>query len=115
MNVMVEDAKLLVESGADGLVFGCLDKEATVDVEACKAILKPFEGDLKVNFTFHRAFDVAQDPFKAAQVISELGFSRILTSGQVKSRPWKYHLFFDIISYHIICQKNYIISFISYR
>jgi hypothetical protein len=32
-----------------------------------------------------------------------------------KSRPWKYHLFFDIISYHIIGQKNDIISFISYR
>jgi hypothetical protein len=30
-------------------------------------------------------------------------------------RHWKYHLFFDIISYHIICQKNDIISFISYR
>jgi hypothetical protein len=31
------------------------------------------------------------------------------------TRHWKYHLFFDIISYHIICQKNDIISFISYR
>jgi hypothetical protein len=30
-------------------------------------------------------------------------------------KHWKYHLFFDIISYHIICQKNDIISFISYR
>jgi hypothetical protein len=29
------------------------------------------------------------------------------------SRHWKYHLFFDIISYHIICQKNDIISFIT--
>jgi hypothetical protein len=33
----------------------------------------------------------------------------------VVSRHWKYHLFFDIISYHIICQKNDIISFISYH
>jgi hypothetical protein len=24
----------------------------------------------------------------------------------VHSRHWKYHLFFDIISYHIICQKK---------
>jgi hypothetical protein len=31
------------------------------------------------------------------------------------SRAWKYHLFFDIISYHIICQKKDIISFISYH
>jgi hypothetical protein len=30
-------------------------------------------------------------------------------------RHWKYHLFFDIISYLIISQKNDIISFISYR
>jgi hypothetical protein len=33
----------------------------------------------------------------------------------ISSRHWKYHYFFDIISYHIICQKNDIISFISYR
>ena len=33
--------------------------------------------------TFHRAFDVAQDAFKAVEIIKELGFSRLLTSGQV--------------------------------
>ena len=35
------------------------------------------------NLTFHRAFDVAQDAFKAVEIIKELGFSRVLTSGQV--------------------------------
>ena len=35
------------------------------------------------NLTFHRAFDVAQDAFKAVEIIKELGFSRLLTSGQV--------------------------------
>jgi phosphoinositide-3-kinase regulatory subunit 4 len=37
-----------------------------------------------------------------------------VTYRRVSHRHWKYHLFFDIISYHIICQKNDIISFISY-
>ena len=43
--------------------------------------MKKYQTEL--NLTFHRAFDVAQDPFKAVEVIKELGFSRILTSGQV--------------------------------
>jgi hypothetical protein len=30
-----------------------------------------------------------------------------------KIRHWTYHFFFDILSYHIICPKNDIISFIS--
>jgi hypothetical protein len=32
-----------------------------------------------------------------------------------KSRHWTYHFLFDILSYHIICRKNNIKSFISYR
>jgi hypothetical protein len=31
------------------------------------------------------------------------------------TRHWTYHFFFDIQSYHIICPKNDIMSFISYR
>ena len=80
---MAEDAKVLVEHGADGIVIGCLDKEGNVDVEAVKKILKAIQSE-KVSLTFHRAFDLVRDPFKAAETIIDLGFHRILTSGQVR-------------------------------
>ena len=72
----------LVEAGADGIVFGCLDKQANIDVNGCKLILDAVKNN-PINLTFHRAFDVVQDPIKTANVIKELGFTRILTSGQV--------------------------------
>ena len=54
-----------------------------MDFKGCNLILEAVKGT-KVNFTFHRAFDVLQDPIKAAEEIKNLGFTRILTSGQVR-------------------------------
>jgi copper homeostasis protein len=37
---------------------------------------------LELETTFHRAFDVVSNPFKTLHQLIELGFDRILTSGQ---------------------------------
>ena len=66
----------------DGFVLGCLDADANVDVAACQALLKE-SADRPV--TFHRAFDMARDPVAALETVAELGFSRVLTSGQEKT------------------------------
>ena len=66
----------------DGFVLGCLDVDANVDVAACKALLL---GDVTKSVTFHRAFDMTRDPVAALETIAELGFSRVLTSGQEKT------------------------------
>lgn len=82
MEVMLRDAKLAVEHGADGLVFGILTSDGSVDAERCKQMIEMAQGRQTV---FHRAFDVTPEPLKALDQLIDLGFTRVLTSGQQKT------------------------------
>lgn len=77
--VMVEDVRYCRELGVDGVVIGILREDGSVDMERNAALIRE-AGDMSV--TFHRAFDVTRDPFRALEDIIELGCQRILTSGQ---------------------------------
>lgn len=79
LEVMAEELKVLKSSGADGFVFGILKSDRTVNMEACEKLIN-LAGELPC--TFHRAFDEVSEPFNALRKIKELGFKRILTSGQ---------------------------------
>lgn len=81
---MLEDARLFLENGADGIVFGFLREDGTVDEERVKAMLEVI-GDRES--VFHRAIDVTPDWKKAMDVLMELGVTRILTSGQKPTVP----------------------------
>ncbi|MHC4325572.1 MAG: copper homeostasis protein CutC, partial [Planctomycetota bacterium] len=70
MAVMLHDARLAVEHGADGLVFGILTADGSVDVERCRRIIKLADGRQTV---FHRAFDVTAEPLKALDQLIDLG------------------------------------------
>ena len=76
---MLEDIKMAKELGADGVVFGVLTEDGDVDMVRNRELLDAAEG---MDVTFHRAFDVTRDPLKSLEDIIELGFKRILTSGQ---------------------------------
>jgi len=80
-SVMKRDAKLFLENGADGLVYGFLNPDGTFD----KARMKEFT-DMCHNAgkeaVCHRAFDVTPGPFAALDVLIELKINRVLTSGQ---------------------------------
>lgn len=84
VQTMLLDIEAAKAAGADGVVFGCLRADGTVDVELNRR-LKEAAGGLST--TFHRAFDVCRDPFEALEEIIALGFDRILTSGQEASAP----------------------------
>ena len=75
---MVYDIQAAKELGADGLVFGCLCPDGSVDMKAM-AVLMEAAGDTPV--TFHRAFDNTSTPFKALEDIISLGCTRIHPSG----------------------------------
>jgi len=63
----------------DGIVFGILNPDGTIDKKRCKELIDKAR-PLKV--TCHRAFDMTRDPFEALEDCIEVGFDRILTAGQ---------------------------------
>lgn len=77
----VEDANVLLENGADGLVFGFLHEDGTVDAERTRTIAAIARAAGK-EAVFHRAIDVTPDWRAALDVLMDIGITRVLTSGQ---------------------------------
>lgn len=73
------DAKALLRAGADGLVFGFLNDDGTLDEARCRVLVELAEGRPTV---FHRAIDVMADWKRALDTLIRLGVRRVLTSGQ---------------------------------
>ena len=82
--VMRRDIAHARDLGADGVVFGLLDRDGTVDVERTRALV---DAARPLPVTFHRAFDVARSPDDALEVLVGLGVERVLTSGQAPTAP----------------------------
>lgn len=76
----MSDAEQLLLHGSDGLVFGFLHDDGTLDVERSREIVA-LAG--KKETVFHRALDVVPDWKKALEQLIELGVTRVLTSGQM--------------------------------
>jgi copper homeostasis protein len=74
----VADVRFAREAGADGVVIGALDEEGRVESESVQRLAAE-AGPLDV--TFHRAFDIAEQPGVAAETLAGLGVTRILSSG----------------------------------
>ncbi len=81
---MQRDAENVLAQGADGIVFGILNADGTVNLERNRTLRQIADGKHSV---FHRAIDVTPDPFRALDQLIELGFTRVLTSGQQNSVP----------------------------
>jgi len=82
IELMVSDIESAKSLGVTGVVFGCLDASGCVDVEAGRRLCESADG---LETTFHRAFDVGGDPIELLDQLIELGFDRVLTSGQAAS------------------------------
>lgn len=79
---MLEDLRRLKEVNVAGFVFGALTESNEVDIELCKKVIEHAQ---PLPVTFHRAFDQVNNPMEAIDILSELGFCRVLTSGQKDS------------------------------
>jgi copper homeostasis protein len=76
---MKRDIEMCKQLGVEGVVFGILRKDGSIDKEKCAHLIS-LARPMKV--TCHRAFDVTCDPLQALEDCIEIGFDRILTSGQ---------------------------------
>lgn len=82
--VMLKDAELLIENGADGIVFGFLTENGFIDKERIREFIFCCNG---VETVFHRAIDVAREPERGIEFLISAGVKRILTSGFAPSAP----------------------------
>jgi copper homeostasis protein len=79
---MQSDIETAKSEGADGIVIGLLTTTGEVDVERTRELISLAR---PLSVTFHRAFDIARDPFQTLEALIGLGVNRVLTSGQEAS------------------------------
>ncbi|MCX6241530.1 MAG: copper homeostasis protein CutC [Bacteroidetes bacterium] len=77
--IMKLDIRMAKDLGADGVVFGILTPDGSIDVPRVRQLL---ELSRPMQVTCHRAFDMSADPYKALDDLISLGIDRVLTSGQ---------------------------------
>lgn len=79
IEVIKSDIEACKELGVDGVVFGFLNADGSIDKETTAEIIE-LSRPMKV--CFHRAFDMCKDPLIAFEELIELGVDYLLTSGQ---------------------------------
>ena len=79
LQTMLKDIQKFKAAGAEGVVFGVLCEDGSVDCENCRRLIDEAQ---PMQVTFHRAFDITPDPLRALDALLELGCDRLLTSGQ---------------------------------
>ena len=78
--VMLEDTSILLENGADGIVFGCLTVDRKINKEQTGEMVKLIKSYDK-EVVFHRAFDCVTNIDEAMHTLIAIGVDRVLTSG----------------------------------
>jgi copper homeostasis protein len=79
--IMFADAANMLEQKADGIVFGFLNQDKTINIVKTKEMVKLIHFYHR-EAVFHKAFDEIEDLDKACETLLELGIDRILTSGK---------------------------------
>lgn len=74
------DTKLMLQHGADGIAFGFLKEDRTLDTERTEEIIELIHSCGK-EAVFHRAFDCTKNLEQSTEQLIRLGTDRILTSG----------------------------------
>ncbi|QSX05374.1 copper homeostasis protein CutC [Sedimentibacter sp. zth1] len=82
--LMLRDAEIFIQNGADAIVFGFLKEDKTIDYDKCEKFCSVVNGRCKT--VFHKAFDVSKSPLiESAIKLKQIGITRILTAGKEKT------------------------------
>lgn len=79
--VMLHDCQLLLENGADGIAFGFLNSDKSINTYQTQSFVKLIHHYNKIA-VFHRAIDICTNYHSAIEHLISLNVDRILTSGQ---------------------------------
>lgn len=82
--IIKNESELFTKEGANGIVFGCLNADGTIDENRMGELVKIAHSNDKMA-TMHRAFDMTKDAKEALKVCQKLEIDTILTSGQRNS------------------------------
>ena len=78
-DIMRRDIDSCGECGVDGIVLGILEPDGSIDIERTAKLI---DFARPMSATFHRAFDMCNDPFRGLEDVIATGADRLLTSGQ---------------------------------
>ena len=82
LETMKEDIIKCVDLGCEGVVFGCLNSNRTINTDLTYELM---EVACFMDVTFNRAFDQVPNHFEALDSLRDLGIQRVLTSGGEES------------------------------
>ncbi len=80
VETMLLDAHLFAKEKVEGLVFGFLNEDRSIDVQNTLKFVNICQ-EYNIDAIFHRAFDNVVDPFIAIETLIQCGVNRVLTSG----------------------------------
>ena len=81
IETMMKDISNVSIAGGQGVVFGCLTPANEINLKQNKQLFLHAKS-LGLEVTFHRAFDFCSNPESTLDTLIEIGFDRLLTSGQ---------------------------------
>lgn len=84
LDAMLADIAAVKQAGLAGVVLGVSRENGELDANALQTLVDAADG---MQTTLHRAFDLTPDAEAALETAIELGFDRVLTSGQAPAAP----------------------------
>jgi len=83
LKLMENDIAYCKRLGIEGVVFGVLNKDYSINEASTKRLVK---ASLPLKVTFHKAIDISNDSLAAVKKLSQIkGITSILTSGRKKT------------------------------
>jgi copper homeostasis protein len=79
LNKMISTINFCKNTGCQGVVSGVLTSGNRINISATKRLISAAKG---MDFTFHRAFDCAENPIESLEQLIDLKIKRVLSSGQ---------------------------------